>query len=162
MIIRKIPNFSRYTIDTNGNIFNEKTNRCISHILKNTGYLCVWLYDDNGNRKNLLLHRILLETFMTNPNNLPLVDHIDRNKLNNSLSNLRYASYSTNALNREKSYKKKKGKNIVDLDKRYRCVICKDGNKKYDKSFLKKNYSLEMVKQNRNSFCLDNGIGIYD
>jgi len=162
MIIRKIPNFSRYTIDPNGNIFNEKTNRCISHILKNTGYLCVWLYDDNGNRKNLLLHRILLETFMTNPNKLPLVDHIDRNKLNNSLSNLRYASYSTNALNREKSLKNKIGKNIFDYGNRFRCVICKDGNRIYDKSFLKKNYSLEMVKQNRNSFYLDNGMGIYD
>ena len=162
MIVRKIPNFSRYTIDTNGNIFNEKTNRCISHIIKNTGYLCVWLYDDNGNRKNLLLHRVLLDTFSTNPNNLPLVDHIDRNKLNNSLSNLRYASYSMNARNREKSYKNKIGKNIFDYGNRYRCIINVDGNRIYDKSFLKKNYSLEMVKQYRNTFSLDNGIGIYD
>jgi len=162
MIVRKIPNFSRYTIDPHGNIFNEKTNRCISHIIKNTGYLCVWLYDDNSIRKNLLLHRVLLNTFMDNPNNLPLVDHIDRNKLNNSLSNLRYASHSMNALNREKSYKNKIGKNIFDFDNRYRVVICKDGNRIYDKSFLKKKFSLEMVKQHRNIFCLDNGIGIYD
>jgi len=162
MIVRKIPNFSRYTIDPNGNIFNEKTNRCISHIIKNTGYLCVWLYNDNGIRKNCLLHRVLLDTFSSNPNKLPLVDHIDRNKLNNSLSNLRYASYSMNARNREKNKKNTIGKNIFDYGNRYRCIINIAGKRIYDKSFLKKNYSLEMVKQHRNTFSLDNGIGIYD
>jgi len=162
MIVRKIPNFSRYTIDTNGNIFNEKTNRCISLIEKNNGYLCVWLYDDEGNRKNCLLHRILMSTFMENPNNYPLVDHIDRNILNNSLSNLRWCSYSMNSHNREKSRKNTIGKNIFDYGNRYRVVICRDNERIYDKSFLKSKYSLDMVKSCRNTFCLNNGLGIYD
>lgn len=36
-----------------------------------------------------LVHRLIAETFLPNPENLPIVDHIDENKSNNKLTNLR-------------------------------------------------------------------------
>lgn len=49
---------------------------------------------------NAQVHRLLALAFLPNPNDLPTVDHIDRNKNNNTLTNLRWCSYSDNALNK--------------------------------------------------------------
>ena len=46
------------------------------------------------------LHRILAKHFLPNPDNLPQVDHIDRNPLNNSIENLRWVSASDTMRNR--------------------------------------------------------------
>jgi hypothetical protein len=162
-MIRKIPNFNQYTIDTDGNIYNEKSKKFIAHINRSGGYYCVWMYNDTGIRKNMLLHRVLMLTFFPeNPNNYPCIDHLDRNKKNNKLSNLRYASYSQNSLNRGKSYNNSLGKNIVKYVNRFRVVISKEGNRIYDRSFNKKHYTLEMVKCIRNKILLENNLNIFD
>lgn len=50
--------------------------------------------------KRYRVHRLIAETFLENSDNLPVIDHIDRNPSNNDVSNLRWASYKTNVLNR--------------------------------------------------------------
>ena len=50
----------------------------------------------NGKRKSFYVHRLLAETFIPNPDNLPQVNHKDENKLNNSLDNLEWCTQSYN------------------------------------------------------------------
>jgi len=47
------------------------------------------------------IHRVMGEVFLPNPNNLRNIDHIDRNKQNNKLENLRWFSQQDNMLNRD-------------------------------------------------------------
>ena len=62
---------------------------------KTLGYLIVTL-----NGKTHLYHRILAKHFIPNPDDLPEVDHIDRDKANNALENLRWVTRSQNNNNR--------------------------------------------------------------
>jgi hypothetical protein len=55
----------------------------------------------DGKRFTKLVHRLVGKAFITNPDNLPQIDHIDRNKLNNCVTNLRWVSRSTNMKNQK-------------------------------------------------------------
>lgn len=46
--------------------------------------------------KNKRIHRIIAETFIPNPENKPCVDHIDGDKLNNRVDNLRWVTHLEN------------------------------------------------------------------
>ena len=65
------------------------------------GYKYVRLYN-GGKWKYFKIHYLVAKTFIPNFNNKPTVDHIDRNKQNNEVSNLRWASYVEQANNKDK------------------------------------------------------------
>jgi hypothetical protein len=68
-----------------------------------TGYnIC--LLDNNDNRQKLYHHRLIALQFIPNPDNLPQVDHIDRNKQNNHIENLRWVSSRDNNRNRTSTH----------------------------------------------------------
>lgn len=102
-----------YAISTHGNVKNTKFNRPIKQALNRGGYKHVCLRDIYYKGKNLLVHRLVALAFLT-----PLsvdhntVDHINRNKEDNHVSNLRFATGSEQALNRNKR-KGRKHKEIV-------------------------------------------------
>lgn len=86
-----------YDIDEQGNIFSHKTKKFLTGSVFNTGYLMVRL-TVNGIKKGYAVHRLVAKAFIPNPDNLPVVNHIDGDKTNNNLSNLEVCSKSENAL----------------------------------------------------------------
>jgi len=108
---------SNYEVSVNGIIRNIKTKRVIKCWINNKGYSCVELRIENK-RSKFLAHRVIAETFIENLENKPQVDHIDRNKTNNVVSNLRWATINENLLNKNyNNYSLKKIKTIIDLYK---------------------------------------------
>ena len=66
------------------------------------GYAMVNL-NKNKNLSVLYVHRLVAETFISNPNNLPVVNHIDGVKSNNNINNLEWCTYSENNIHAEKT-----------------------------------------------------------
>jgi hypothetical protein len=91
--------FDNYYISDLGNIKNgEKVLRC--SILPN-GYKYIQI-KRNGKRINKYIHHLVCKAFIGDRPNGEVIDHIDRNKLNNNKDNLRYCSYSDNCRNTDR------------------------------------------------------------
>ena len=75
------------------------------------GYLRVGLWKD-GENKDYLIHRLVGQAFLENPNNLPILNHKDENKYNNCVQNLEWCDYSYN--NTYNGRAKKAGKKVAE------------------------------------------------
>lgn len=88
-----------YQIDDSGNIFTTRRQgtdgRRIRSCIDKSGYERVYLCK-RGKHRTFLLHRLVAETFLDNPENKPCVNHIDGNKQNNNVNNLEWVTYSEN------------------------------------------------------------------
>ena len=90
-----IKDFPEYYITDAGDVFSRQTmNNPNGRIRKlkltkdRFGYLRVCLSDTNHKKHILLIHRLVAQTFIPNPDNKPCVNHIDGNKENNIISNI--------------------------------------------------------------------------
>lgn len=108
-IIKDIPNFPNYQISENGEVYNKISGHEIKQQLSTNGYLQVPITNKNNERTTVRIHRTLGLVFIPNPNNKKLIDHIDRNKTNNSVDNLRWATDSENQINRKIQTRNKSG-----------------------------------------------------
>ena len=84
-----------YSVDEEGRVFSHYTNKYLKLYDDGGGYLYTNLYK-NGKSKSKKIHRIVAETFLPNPENLPCVNHKDENTYNNRVDNLEWCSYSYN------------------------------------------------------------------
>ena len=121
-VIQDLPT-DTYLINELGMIKNKKTERILKTRIGANGYRTLTI---TINRKvySRRIHRLIAIAFIPNPNNYPMIDHINRIKGDNRLINLRWVNNSMNQLNRDKY-------EIRNQHKRYRrfTKITKSGNR---------------------------------
>jgi hypothetical protein len=88
-----------YKINKNGDIYSCIYRKNIVHQTTGDNYKYVHLSKE-GKRFKARVHRLLALQYLLNPDNLPEVDHIDRDKNNNTLINLRWVTRIENRHNR--------------------------------------------------------------
>ena len=99
-----------YILSSDGKIYSKLSNKYLKPYLNTKKYACVTMF-----KKDERIHRLVAEHFIPNPNNLPQVNHIDGNKLNNDISNLEWVTNRDNVLHYHNSnssniYKTQSGK----------------------------------------------------
>ena len=91
------------------------------------GYPCINLRKNGFIRKHTI-HRLVASAFIPNPDNLPVVDHINSNKLDPRVENLRYCTYEENT-----GYAVKSG--VMDIEERTKRITSESvQNKKIEAS----------------------------
>lgn len=114
-----------YMVSTYGRIKSmpKKTrngSRILRPIVQSNGYCHVTLCVNNKTHQKRL-HRIVAESFISNPSNLPHVNHKDLNKTNNSIDNLEWVTSAENMKHSYLNGRVSKRRKAVSL-------ICEYGN----------------------------------
>ena len=108
--LKDIPEYNgKYKANRNGDIWSCRVKRFMNFSVDPCGYYIVVLC---GVTKRV--HRLIGKTFLNNENDYPLIDHINQDKKNNHINNLRFVPYWVNNLNRNSKgvYEKPNGKYI--------------------------------------------------
>lgn len=94
----EIVDYPNYLVYEDGRVFSKKRRKMLKPIETEKGYHIVNLSND-GKQKRCRVHRLVAQAYIPNPDNKPQVDHIDRVKTNNCVSNLRWATNGENQQN---------------------------------------------------------------
>lgn len=82
------------------------------------GYMIVSL--SNGEKRvNKYVHRIVAEAFIPNPQNLPVVDHVNHDRADNSVGNLRWCTQKENVDHSVSRMRKRRSKPMTNTGERY-------------------------------------------
>jgi hypothetical protein len=138
------PCFDSYEISNTGNVrrvMNNNTYKSIKGSVGNRGYRYFQLQRSNK-RINYLIHHLVAETFIGERPEGLVIDHIDRNKLNNTVSNLRYITYKENSKNSDR-YRA----DIDEIDKQKRINIMSS------ESYYKKTGGPKIRKRGTGQVC---------
>lgn len=96
--MKPIQGYDQYTVSDDGRVFNSRSGKERAlDFNKAVGYYQVDLYAQNE-RKKYYVHRLVAQTYVPNPGNLPEVNHKDSDRTNNRHTNLEWVSSSGNSV----------------------------------------------------------------
>lgn len=95
--IKGIKDYPGYYVSDSGVVYGKRDRKPLSPYKVKGGYLRVHLGGSHqGQSKQLLVHRLVAEAFVPNPDGKPFVNHKDENKENNSADNLEWVTFAEN------------------------------------------------------------------
>ena len=98
---RSISGYVNYQVSNIGRVRNATTEKILKPFLNKGGYYEISLRKESV-KKECRIHRLVAQEFIDNPDNKQFVDHINHNKTDNTIFNLRWVSKSENSMNRNK------------------------------------------------------------
>lgn len=106
-----------YKVSNEGRIYSEKTKKILKPNLVGSGYLKVDLYN-NGKRKIGLIHQLVANAFIDNPNGYKEINHKDKCKTNNKVENLEWCDikYNNEFSDIQETLTEKKKKQVFQYD----------------------------------------------
>lgn len=104
-IWKKIEGYENYEILITGKV--RKGIKEMKPYLNHGEYLRIKLTNDSG-RKAFYIHQLVARAFISNPNNLPELNHKDHNPLNNSVENIEWITHKDNCADNAKFRRKQK------------------------------------------------------
>ena len=125
--------YDNYLVSNFGNVKNSKTNKIMKPCNHRQGYKEIRLFK-NEKLKKFYIHRLVGIAFLENPDNKQMIDHIDEDKANNNVMNLRWCSQKENGCNRGRTINNKSGFKGVAFNKplnKYQASIKIDGKSKH-------------------------------
>ena len=88
-----VVNSNNFTIKKDGRIYKGK--KLLKNRVNGRGYLVI-TFHIGDKVKTLKVHRLVAKKFLPNPDNLPIVMHLDNNKLNPHVTNLKWGTQTEN------------------------------------------------------------------
>jgi hypothetical protein len=95
-----IKDYPNYEVSITGSVRNINSKRILKPSINRNGYYFLEL-NKNNQRKIFKVHRLVCLSFIPNLKNKKCVDHVDNNKFNNTISNLRWCDSFENQHNRQ-------------------------------------------------------------
>ena len=146
---RLISGYDNYEISSHGRVRNNKTNKIMKQKVETKGYLIIGLSKDSK-QKFHRVHRLVGFAFLDKKDEDKEIDHIDQNRSNNMLNNLRWSTGSLNCRNKTTyknntssiagvNYQKDKGKWVARW--------CEGTTERKTKVFSVDKYGYEEAKQ---------------
>jgi len=114
-----------YLVSENGDVYNVISEKILSKSVDKDGYFRVSLSSTNTRKfKLVFVHRLVAYAFVPNPNNYPVVDHLNGKKQSNHYTNLEWVTIRENTLRAERmGLRKVRGEN--------------NGNAKYSEEYVR-------------------------
>ena len=121
--------YENYLITDEGQVWNNDTDKMLKPGLNSKGYYQVVL-SKNGKGKSFKIHRLVARHYIINDEGKPTIDHINRDRTDNSVENLRWATHLEQANNKGDFKNNTSGtKNIRYIEDRDRWYYSKAINK---------------------------------
>ena len=163
-----IKNFETYAINKKGEVLDLRSKKLMKQYPNfNAGnYLQVSLINENGYTSKRI-HRLVGEAFIPNPSNKPEIDHIDRNRQNNCVDNLRWVDKYEQSENKLRCGKYAKNIILEDVKSKknpnpsWRISI-KNKKLQFSKRFQYATHTYEQIKAIRDDLYIRYDLPILD